>query len=183
MGNKGIITQFSRANMGKLMATCANMGYNRINTKGTHMEIAVTGARATTPQDNETIKKAVQAHTRANWHIGDAKGADSTATEQAHNQGDKVTIYHADKKLGKGGFAKRSMEMIDGAIALGATKLLAFPNKPCPTDCTPKKPFNGHGSGTWGTIAYAKKKGLEIELHPLTADAQKPDWLKQLSLL
>jgi hypothetical protein len=157
------------------------------------MEIAVTGARATTPQDNETIKKAVQAHTSANWHIGDAKGADSTATEQAQNQGDRVTNYYTDKKLGKGGFAKRSMEMIDGAmrpsgavaegnIACGAKTLLAFPNKPCPTNCTPKKPFNGHGSGTWGTIAYAKKKGLEIELHPLTADAQKPDWLKQLSL-
>jgi len=38
------------------------------------MEIAVTGARAITPQDNETIKKAVQAHTSANWHIGDQKG-------------------------------------------------------------------------------------------------------------
>jgi len=103
-----------------------------------------------------------------------------------------VTTYDTDKKLGKGGFAKRSMEMIDGAIAAGneqsaiacgAKTLLAFPNKPCPKDCTPKKPFNGHGSGTWGTIAYAKKKGLQVQLHPLTADAKPPDWLKQLSLL
>jgi hypothetical protein len=146
------------------------------------MDVAVTGARATTPQDNEIIKKAVQAYTGASWHIGDATGADNIATCQAQNQGDRVTTYYADKELKRAGFAVRSQKMIDGAIALGATKLLAFPNKPCPADCIPKKPFNGHGSGTWGTIAYAKKKGLEIELHPLTADAQKPDWLKQLSL-
>jgi transcriptional regulator with XRE-family HTH domain len=73
------------------------------------------------------------------------------------------------------------IESLD-AIAQGAKKLLAFPNKPCPNDCTPKKPFCGHGNGTWGTVAYAKKKGLEIELHPLTATAKTPDWLKQLSL-
>jgi hypothetical protein len=146
------------------------------------MEIAVTGARGTTPTDNQKIKTAVATYTGANWHIGDATGADARATEQAQAQGDKVTTYHADKGLKRAGFAIRSQKMIDGAIALGATKLLAFPNKPCPAECTPKKPFNGHGSGTWGTIAYAKKKGLEIELHPLTADAQKPDWLKQLSL-
>jgi len=143
---------------------------------------AVTGARGTTSKQNETIRNAVKAHTGANWHIGDANGADARATEQAQSQGDKVTTYYADKGLKRAGFAVRSQKMIDGAIAQGATKLLAFPNKPCPTDCTPKKPFNGHGSGTWGTIAYAKKKGLEIELHPLSADAQKPDWLKQLSL-
>jgi len=143
---------------------------------------AVTGARGTTPEQNETIRNAVKAHAGGSWHIGDAKGVDSIATEQAQEQGDRVTTYYADKGLGKGGFAKRSMEMIDGAIAQGAKKLLAFPNKPCPDDCTPKKPFNGHGSGTWGTIAYAKKKGLEVELHPLSPTAQTPDWMRQLSL-
>ena len=77
-------------------------------------------------------------------------------------------------------FAERSQRMVDAVGAGGV--LYAFPNKPCPPRCTPNQPFSGHGSGTWGTIAYAKKKGLEIELHPLSADAQKPDWLKQLSL-
>jgi len=141
---------------------------------------AVTGARATTPQQNQTVRKVIKAHTGGSWHLGDAKGVDSIVAKQAQEQGNTVTSYYTDKKLGKGGFAKRSMEMIDGAIACGAKTLLAFPNKPCPIDCTPKKPFNGHGSGTWGTIAYAKKKGLEIELHPLTADAQTPNWLTGL---
>jgi len=77
-------------------------------------------------------------------------------------------------------FAERSQRMVDAVGAGGV--LYAFPNKPCPPRCTPNQPFSGHGSGTWGTIAYAKKKGLEIELHPLSADAQTPNWLRQLSL-
>ena len=152
---------------------------------------AVTGARGITPEQNETIRMAVQAYAGGSWHIGDARGTDATTTQQAQQQGDTVTTYYADKGLARAGYAVRSMRMIDGAIASGselrsiaqgAKKLLAFPNKPCPDDCTPKKPFCGHGSGTWGTVAYAKKKGLEIELHPLTATAKTPDWLKQLSL-
>ncbi|NBD32804.1 MAG: hypothetical protein GVY17_07540 [Cyanobacteria bacterium] len=143
---------------------------------------AVTGARGTTPEQNETIRNAVKAHVGGSWHIGDATGADATATTQAQQQGDTVTTYYADKGLARAGYAVRSMRMIDGAIAQGAKKLLAFPNKPCPAECTPKKPFNGHGSGTWGTIAYAKKKGLEVEIYPLSPTAKTPDWLGQLSL-
>lgn len=143
---------------------------------------AVTGARGTTPEQNETIRNAVKAYAGGSWHIGDATGADARATQQAQEQGDTVTTYYVDKGLARAGYAVRSMRMIDGAIAQGATKLLAFPNKPCPTDCTPKKPFNGHGSGTWGTIAYAMKKGLNVELHPLSAEVKAPDWMRQLTL-
>jgi len=105
---------------------------------------AVTGARGTTPEQNETIRNAVKAHAGGTWHIGDATGADARATEQAQEQGDTVTTYYVDKGLARAGYAVRSMRMIDGAmrplgavaegnIAQGATKLLAFPNKPCPT--------------------------------------------------
>jgi YspA, cpYpsA-related SLOG family len=145
------------------------------------MHIAFTGPRRLTDTEIELIYAQLDKLDAADtWHVGDAKGADALVRDWAQNWNIALTIHEVETKA-IWAFAKRSKQMVDAATG---GKLIAFPNKPCPPDCTPKAAFSGHGSGTWGTIAYAKHKGLEIELHPLAA-IERPEWMeqKQLSLL
>jgi len=139
--------------------------------------IGFSGSRKLTPRQRDQVLAELATITipAKQWHVGDADGLDALVRE--YNP--KVTVHLIDGKQ-RWHFAQRSQRLID-TIGEGGV-LYAFPNKPCPEKCTPAKPFCGHGSGTWGTVAYAKKKGLDIELHPLTATAKTPDWLKQLSL-
>jgi len=126
------------------------------------------------------------------WHVGDAAGLDALIRDyNPEATVHRIQVRNALRRKhlnsiqvnGEGNqswhFAERSQRMVDAVGAGGV--LYAFPNKPCPPRCTPNQPFSGHGSGTWGTIAYAKKKGLDIELCPLIT-LETPNWLRQLSL-
>jgi len=139
--------------------------------------ICFSGSRRLTPTQRDRALAELASITipAEQWHVGDAPGLDALVRE--YNP--EATVHRIQDNQ-SWHFAERSQRMINAVGAGGV--LYAFPNKPCPTRCTPNQPFSGHGSATWGTIAYAKKKGLDIELHPLSADAQTPDWLRQLSL-
>lgn len=153
-------------------------------------KIAFTGPRKIDPREQTIIYRflnGLQSEGK-DWYVGDAEGLDDFV-RRAHkyyrdekNLGDLQRFFVSERERGnKYAYAKRSTAMIDAAK--GGT-LIAFPNKPCPEKCTPSTPFSGHGSGTWGTVAYAKKLGLEIQIVKL-ADIDLPTWLtsEQLSLL
>ncbi len=141
------------------------------------MNICFSGARKLTPTQRDRAQAILTTITipSQQWHVGDAAGLDALVRD--YNP--EATVHRIQGNQ-SWHFAERSQRMIDAVGAGGV--VYAFPNKPCPPQCSPNQPFSGHGSGTWGTIAYAKKKGLEVELHPLTANAKTPDWLGQLSL-
>lgn len=115
------------------------------------------------------------------YHVGDAPGADAVVRDMVERG--KRRVYETEGKK-PWQLAQRSKLMVDECAKLGNAKLIAYPNKPCPEGVKPTKNFSGKGSGTWGTIAYAKYLGVEIELHWLEPGLTKPDWMKteQLTL-
>ncbi|MBE9039378.1 hypothetical protein IQ235_01025 [Oscillatoriales cyanobacterium LEGE 11467] len=145
------------------------------------MKFAFSGPRSLTRRQERRIYRQVNLKKlQGEWHIGDAEGVDSFMRRAANYYQMAATIHRVDGGE-KWQFAQRSKRMVD-AIAPGGI-LVAFPDKSCPSDCVPSDPFSGHGSGTWGTIAYAKSKLFQIEIYPLRS-IDIPDWFfeTQLSL-
>ena len=63
--------------------------------------------------------------------------------------------------------AQRSQAMVQGVVQSGGFRaIVGFPSQPCPAGLVPSSRasncFSGHGSGTWGTLAYAYGLGLPV---------------------
>lgn len=140
-----------------------------------------TGPRKLTYEQGIKIEKKLAAGDGFSWHIGDATGADAVVRRYLCGVRCYPTIYTATGKQ-PWELAMRSKRMVDSCYALLHAKLIAFPNKPCPSGVKPQKNFCGKGSGTWGTIAYAKYLGMEIEICWLEPGLSEPDWLTQQQL-
>lgn len=142
------------------------------------MLCCATGPRiVTVTQKNtiiETITKEFNPPQDVVLNIGDAAGVDTIIRDFAKLKGVNNNLFVVLNRYNKFSYAKRSMRMVDAT--LGGT-LLAFPNKKCPERVKPDNAFCGSGSGTWGTIAYAKLKNLDIKIFPL-AKISLPSWLK-----
>lgn len=145
-----------------------------------------TGPRALTPAQTEAAASEIgSALARAGAvAVGCAAGVDELAREQAAELGLPLAIFEAaGENPAMPHAAKlqaRSKRMVRALAANGGT-LLALPNKPCPQGLTPDR---WQGSGTWGTVAYAHKLGVRVELAPLVR-VPLPDWLaeKQMALI
>jgi hypothetical protein len=140
-----------------------------------------TGSRKLTYEQGMIIEKKLAQMAGLSWHVGDASGVDTVVRRYLESVGLPVKLYRAEGKQ-PWQLAARSKRMVDGCAKLGNATLIAFPNKPCPKGVKPSKNFNGHGSGTWGTIAYAKHLGLEIQICWLETGLTEPDWLTQQQL-
>lgn len=142
-----------------------------------------TGPRAVTYGQGVKIERIVAKIDGETYHVGDATGADAIVLKVLWNERKNPHIYQAEGKQAWQ-LAQRSKYMVDCCAKLGNGKLIAFPNKLCPVGVKPGKNFCGKGSGTWGTVAYAKYLGLEIELIFLEKNLVEPEWMRteQLSL-
>lgn len=139
-----------------------------------------TGPRKLTYEQGLKIESELAKGYGESWHVGDATGADNVIRQYLESMRLPVKIYKSEGKE-PWQLAQRSKAMVDGCAKLGNAKLIAFPNKPCPKGVKPQKNFCGKGSGTWGTIAYAKYLGLEIQICWLEPGTE-PDWLTQQQL-
>jgi hypothetical protein len=139
-----------------------------------------TGTRETTYGQACKIQGTLALAAGESYHVGDANGVDRLVRDYLAATGKRVEIYHAEGRQ-PWQLAARSKRMVDECAKLGNAKLIAYPNRPCPAGVKPGKNFNGRGSGTWGTIAYAKHLGLEIEVIWL-CEPSEPVWLKQTQL-
>jgi hypothetical protein len=140
--------------------------------------IGISGSRSVSEHEKYTIISHFSTFSpQEKIAVGDANGVDKIARDFF---GDRCSIFKVEG-FQKWHFAARSQRMADAS-----DRLIAYPNQPCPDKCTPKAPFSGHGSGTWGTIAYAVKTGLPVQVVPLVK-LKLPDWLapypEQLKLL
>lgn len=135
--------------------------------------LAFTGPRFLSPdQRNQTTKTLLGLSREGTWLVGCAAGLDALVRELAPNS---VLFQAPNRKPWE--LQRRSKQMID-ALAARSGILHAFPNKPCPKGLTLD---SWCGSGTWGTILYAHRKGCWVELHPLI-EMELPDWLEQEQL-
>jgi hypothetical protein len=142
------------------------------------MLYCVTGPRIVTIKQQaiiiQIITKEFNPPENVVVNVGDATGVDDLIHNFAKTKGLTNKLFVVLNRYNKFSYAKRSMRMVDAT--LGGT-LLAFPNKKCPEKVKPNNAFCGSGSGTWGTIAYAKLKNLDIKIFPL-AKISLPSWLK-----
>lgn len=142
--------------------------------------IGITGTRKLERGQTKLVIASLRQLAAEEWHVGDAAGVDRLGRMVAFAEGATLHEYKA------GGhepwqLQERSKRMLDNLVARGGT-LHAYPNKPCPAGLHPKRCTSWLGSGTWGTVCYAKSKGVKVELHPLTEDAIAPDWMQQEQL-
>ncbi len=141
-----------------------------------------TGPRAVTYGQACQIGEILSKLEGKTWHVGDATGVDKVVADYLRSVGKHPLIYRAEGRQ-PWQLAARSKAMVDFCYSkLPHAKLIAFPNKACPAGVKPGKSFKGCGSGTWGTIAYAKHLGLVVELHWLTPGLTEPDWMRQEQL-
>lgn len=149
---------------------------------------AFTGPRKTNREDILIVQKVLRSLelTSQLWLFGDASGVDNIVANYSVLHRVPKMEFQVPENPRKQDFAIRSMKMVDFLKTQGGT-LVGFVNKNCPEHCTLGRPFGGHGSGTWGTIAYARSLSIDVDLHPLfgSSDLDLPDWFfyKQLSLL
>ncbi|WP_373479265.1 hypothetical protein [Geminocystis sp.] len=88
--------------------------------------------------------------------VGCAKGVDAMVRLYSVNNSVNLRVFKAsDYGKGKSSFARRSMAMVN-EIKVSQGCLVSFPSSPCPSGLKPSpNTFNGKGSGTWATLAYA----------------------------
>ncbi len=65
---------------------------------------------------------------------------------------------------------QRSQGLVQAVVASGGFRaMVGFSTKPCPPGLVPSASpsgcFYGHGSGTWGTLAFAKGMGVPIFIY------------------
>jgi hypothetical protein len=146
------------------------------------MEIGITGPRSITYDQETRLRRhivKIPHHNDVTWHIGDARGVDQTARDWAAQHQIDTTIYMTTSHR-HWLFLQRSKELVN-EIAFANGELYAFPNRLCPTDLTPKQCKYWHGSGTWGTIAYAISQSITVHIQPLTP-ISLPNWYEQSTL-
>lgn len=109
--------------------------------------------------------------------VGDAPGLDALIRESLDCQ-----IFEVEGS-DRAAFANRTLRMIKALSEYEKPCLYAFPNKPCPVGCYPKKVPSGKGSGTWLAIAAARHLEIQVKIVQLST-FDLPDWLhySQLSL-
>lgn len=112
--------------------------------------VAITGTRHSTVVPPIAYDIADHLATRKTpIFVGDAKGIDSVFISRVQ---DKHTFYAKSKKAVH--LVQRSTLMIKTAATHGSI-LVAFPASHCPAQIVPSRRFEGHGSGSWGSIALA----------------------------
>lgn len=153
-------------------------------------QICFTGSRKLTSNAKEQVlhRLSKMRDREAPWHVGDAFGVDKTVIDFAEKYCKEYTLYSREGNQ-KYHFAQRSKRMILSAreaASDGEVILIAFPDKPCPINCSPAKPFSGSGSGTWETIAFARSFQITVAVFSLYPEwrGETPDWVfdTQLSL-
>ena len=132
--------------------------------------IAFTGSRHLTIEHKSLIQQVVRSSCATDQiGVGDASGAD--ALVRGSLPADLTRVFHsADRR--PFALAIRSQEMVRAA-----NSLIAFADRACPVGLVPgPQPFNGFGSGTWATIAYAIHLGKPVTMFALDDVGRLPQW-------
>lgn len=141
-------------------------------------KFAITGSR-NLDKKSETGKRFAQflaENLEAEIFVGDAMGADKIARDLFPS----ARVFRVRSGGSKWRYAARSIEMVKESAKAGCRVLLAALLVPCPEKLIPSKNpskcFCGHGSGTWGTIAYAQAMGFRIILIAPEGIAKPDSW-------
>ncbi len=147
--------------------------------------VGVGGSRAPSPTTRSCVVAMVQTiPATAVLHVGEQRGVDGLAL--THRGTNPYQLFDV-KDYGPPGlgssYAKRSIACVESTNVDGGW-WLSFPDRPCPATITPSSNgracFNGSGSGSWSSLAYALglavRDGLLQVVLYLPPPLQPPDW-------
>ena len=139
--------------------------------------IAFTGSRSEVPIALNHALSQISKYDKV--VVGCARGVDKEVREYIP----WAKIFNKNNYgKGKGALARRSMAMCDHTYSEGGS-LWAFPSRDCPSSVpVSKRAFNGSGSGTWATVAYALWLGMPVRLYYHKCPSQFERFLKPVSL-
>ncbi len=91
--------------------------------------------------------------------VGCAAGVDYQVRSQFPN----AKVFRVQPPINRSAFAFRSARLVEW-VSASSGLLIVFPATVCPTKVFPSPIFYGHGSGSWGSAAYAVGLGTPVLL-------------------
>ena len=138
--------------------------------------IGFSGSRFPSEESKKALKELLDlVPVGVRISVGCAKGVDAIARNYFQNSNSLLVFSVASGRFGNGraAFARRSSR-----CALSVAKnglLVAVPSSAAPVGVKVGKSFNGKGSGTWGTIAFALGHGRKVLIW---SQEKPPSWEK-----
>lgn len=115
---------------------------------------------------------------RCRVSVGCARGVDSLVRAYFRSSCSLLVFSVESGRFGSGrsAFARRSVACVRSVRKGDRGCLVALPSSPsCPAGVRPSRFFNGEGSGTWGSVAYALGRGRQVLLW-LPSGCLPPSW-------
>ncbi|MGK7896493.1 MAG: hypothetical protein AB4372_23460 [Xenococcus sp. (in: cyanobacteria)] len=136
--------------------------------------IGFSGSRSPSKEAQEALKELLNLVPKdAKISVGCAKGVDAIARNYFQNSNLEVfSVSSGEFGTGRAAFARRSSACVLSVAEDGL--LVAVPSSVAPVGVKVGKSFNGKGSGTWGSIAYA----LGHQRKVLVWSHKVPSWEK-----
>ncbi len=136
--------------------------------------IGFSGSRAPSKEAQKALKELLNlVPVGAKISVGCARGVDAIARNYFRNFNLEVfSVASGQFGVGKAAFARRSSACVLSVAEDGL--LVAVPSSAAPDGIKVGKSFNGRGSGTWGSIAYALGHGRRV----LVWADKVPNWGK-----
>ncbi len=136
--------------------------------------IGFSGSRSPSEEAQEALKEILDlVPSGVRISVGCAKGVDAIARDYFRNFNLEVfSVSSGEFGTGRAAFARRSSACVLSVAEDGL--LVAVPSSAAPDGVKVGKSFNGRGSGTWGSIAFA----LGHQRKVLVWSHKVPSWEK-----
>ena len=133
-----------------------------------------SGSRSPSEEAEKALKELLDlVPSGARISVGCARGIDAIARNYFQNSNLEVfSVSSGEFGTGRAAFARRSSACVLSVSENGL--IVAVPSSAAPVGVKVGKSFNGRGSGTWGTIAFALGHGRKV----LVWADKVPQWEK-----
>ena len=137
--------------------------------------IGFSGSRSPSEESKKALKELLDlVPVGVRISVGCAKGVDAIARDYFQNFNLEVFSVSSGKfGTGRAAFARRSSACVLSVAEDGL--IIAVPSSAAPNGVKVGKSFNGKGSGTWGSIAFALGHGRKVLIW---SQEKPPSWEK-----
>lgn len=136
--------------------------------------IGFSGSRSPSSESKRALKELLDLVPKEiRISVGCARGVDEIVRKYFQNSNSLIVFSVASGKFGTGraAFARRSSSCV---LSISEKDLLvAVPSSSAPEGVKVSKSFNGKGSGTWGSIAFALGHGRKVLIW---SEKNPPSW-------
>jgi hypothetical protein len=135
--------------------------------------IAFTGSRHSSPELSAAFNViAALVPSGLPVSVGCAAGLD--ALVRGYFPSSRLRVFAVAERSQRWSFAQRSIACMLSVPSGAEGLVIALAGQPCPVGVKPSRQFQGQGSGTWGSVAYALGHGRRV----LVCVHVPPCWVK-----